>query len=146
MGLATTIDVITVGRFVVGTGVGIASSVVPIFLAEIAPTAVRGRVVTASQLAITFGQFSSYFVCLAVKPSWRLMLGLAVAPAALQFLGMLWLPESPRWLMKHGREDMAEEVMAQFINRETDEGRDEIAKEMLQMRERLAKEGNLSIR
>ena len=74
------------------------------------------------------------------------MLGLAAVPAVLQFIGVLLLPESPRWLMKHGREDMAEEVMAQFINRETDEGRDEIAKEMLQMRERLAKEGNLSIR
>ena len=55
MGLAKTIEVIAVGRFIVGLGVGIASSVVPIFLAEIAPTAARGRVVTTSQLSITLG-------------------------------------------------------------------------------------------
>ncbi|KAI3697043.1 hypothetical protein L6452_29759 [Arctium lappa] len=101
--------VIIFGRLLVGLGVGIASVTAPMYIAEAAPSEIRGGLVSTNVLMITSGQFLSYLVNLAfteVRGTWRWMLGVAAVPAIIQFFLMLFLPESPRWLyMKRSRSD-----------------------------------------
>lgn len=96
--------VLIFGRLLVGLGVGIASVTAPMYIAEAAPSEIRGGLVSTNVLMITGGQFLSYLVNLAfteVRGTWRWMLGIAAVPAILQFSLMLFLPESPRWLSKN---------------------------------------------
>jgi sugar porter (SP) family MFS transporter len=100
--------VLVVGRLVVGAGVGVAAVAAPLYAAELAPTSLRGRFVSAYQLAITAGIFLAYLVdgWLSQADEWRLMLGAAMVPGVLLFGVTLIAPESPRWLLKmHRRED-----------------------------------------
>lgn len=102
----------SVGRFIVGAGIGLASMIVPMFIAEMAPSRYRGSLVTTNNLFIAGGQAVASIVAgglgyIEGDLSWRLMLGLAAVPAILQFIGFLTVPESPRWLMQVGREDEA---------------------------------------
>lgn len=85
MALASTIPILMAGRVIVGLGIGIASMILPIYLSEVAPIAIRGKVVSSFVLAVTFGQLISSLVALALAPSrnWRLMLGLAAIPSAI---------------------------------------------------------------
>ncbi len=116
--LAWTLDVLIFGRMVVGLAIGIASMLTPLYLAEISPPEQRGAVVTINQLFITIGAFLSYVLdyamtFLAHGPGagsgivWRAMLGLAAVPGAMLLVGMMLLPESPRWLLSCGRSDQA---------------------------------------
>ncbi|KVI08285.1 hypothetical protein Ccrd_013349 [Cynara cardunculus var. scolymus] len=89
--------VLLFGRFLVGLGVGVASVTAPMYIAEVAPSEIRGGLVSTNVLMITSGQFLSYLV----RGTWRWMLGIAAVPAILQFSLMLLLPESPRWLYKN---------------------------------------------
>ncbi|KAJ0703127.1 putative major facilitator, sugar transporter, major facilitator superfamily [Helianthus annuus] len=96
--------VLIFGRLLVGLGVGIASVTAPMYIAEAAPSEIRGGLVSTNVLMITGGQFLSYLVNLGftqVRGTWRWMLGIAAVPAILQFALMLFLPESPRWLYKN---------------------------------------------
>ncbi|KAK9062489.1 hypothetical protein SSX86_019676 [Deinandra increscens subsp. villosa] len=96
--------VLIFGRLLVGLGVGIASVTAPMYIAEAAPSEIRGGLVSTNVLMITGGQFLSYLVNLCftqVRGTWRWMLGIAAVPAILQFSLMLLLPESPRWLYKN---------------------------------------------
>ncbi|KAI3706274.1 hypothetical protein L6452_23893 [Arctium lappa] len=93
--------VLIFGRLLVGLGVGVASVTAPMYIAEAAPSEIRGGLVSTNVLMITGGQFLSYLVNLAfteVPGTWRWMLGVAAVPAIVQFLLMLLMPESPRWL------------------------------------------------
>ncbi|GJU97518.1 inositol transporter 1 [Tanacetum coccineum] len=93
--------VLILGRLLVGLGVGVASVTAPMYIAEAAPSEIRGGLVSTNVLMITAGQFLSYLVNLAfteVPGTWRWMLGVAAVPAIVQFFLMLLLPESPRWL------------------------------------------------
>lgn len=90
----------------VGLGVGLASSVLPIFLAEVSPTKYRGRIVASLVVLITGGQVLSYVVdavFYTVPSGWRWMFGSGAIPAILQLCLSFSLPESPRWLIQHGR-------------------------------------------
>jgi SP family galactose:H+ symporter-like MFS transporter len=102
------------GRIVVGLGIGLASGTVPVYISEISPAKDRGWQVSLFQLAITVGILLAYLVdyLFAAIQGWRWMLGLAVVPAAIFGLGMYFLPESPRWLVKQGRRSEAKEVLA----------------------------------
>ncbi|KAM4747176.1 proton myo-inositol cotransporter [Rhinophrynus dorsalis] len=106
------------GRVVVGLGIGIASMTVPVYIAEAAPPHLRGRLVTINTLFITGGQFFAAVVDGAFsylhRDGWRYMLGLSAIPAVLQFLGFLFLPESPRWLIQKGRTQKARRVLSQI--------------------------------
>ena len=101
MAFAPAVAWLIVGRFIVGAGIGLSGAIVPVFIAECAPAEIRGRLATFPQMFVSFGIFTSYLVDFAVslseESSWRLMLGVSVAPAVLQFVLLLWLPESPRW-------------------------------------------------
>ena len=107
-------------RVIIGLAVGSASMVVPLYIGEVVPPRVRGAMVSFNQLAITSGILASYLVDygLASSQNWRLMFGLAAIPAVLMFTGMLFQRESPHWLVAHGREDEAREV----LRRVRDEG------------------------
>lgn len=98
------------GRFVVGLGVGMASFSMPIYVSEASPAESRGFLVTCINVAITFGQFFSSIVAGTLSDTsggWRYMLGFAGLPALIQFIGFLYLPESPRWLIENKKIDLA---------------------------------------
>jgi sugar porter (SP) family MFS transporter len=110
---AGSIQILILGRVVVGMGIGLASSVVPLYISEISPAKARGWQVSLFQLAITVGILAAYVADYAFTPSaaWRWMLGLAVIPGALLGAGMLCLPETPRFLARHGHFDLARTVL-----------------------------------
>ena len=97
--------ILVAGRLVVGAGVGVAAVAAPLYAAELAPAAVRGRFVSCYQLAITIGIFLAYLVDGWLSPSgaWRVMLGASAVPGLLLFAVALAAPKSPRWLMMMGR-------------------------------------------
>jgi len=111
MALAESIEQLIGGRVVVGLAIGIASMVVPVYLSEIAPVAVRGRVVAVFVVVITAGQLVSSVISLLLGRNWRLMLGLAAIPSFIQGIWMLFMPESQRWLAKNERNNECLEVL-----------------------------------
>lgn len=110
---AGSIQILILGRVMVGIGIGLASSVVPLYIAEISPASARGWQVSLFQLAITIGILVAYLADYVFTPSsgWRWMLGLAVVPGVLLGAGMLFLPETPRFLARHGHFDLARTVL-----------------------------------
>ena len=107
-------------RFAAGIGVGMASILSPLYIAEISPAAVRGRNVAINQLTIVIGilvtNLVNYTLADGGPEVWRLMFGLGAVPSVLFLLGVLWLPESPRWLVKAGRHQQAEGVLSKIGN------------------------------
>jgi sugar porter (SP) family MFS transporter len=110
---APTVAVLIVARFIIGLAVGSAALVVPLYLSEIAPTEVRGRIASLNQLMIVSGILAAFIVnaILASSQNWRLMLGLAAAPSVVLLVGMLFMPETPRYLVHAGEEDTAHDVL-----------------------------------
>ncbi|MER7722617.1 sugar porter family MFS transporter [Streptomyces sp. NPDC096323] len=107
--------VLMVGRIILGLSVGAASATVPVYLSEISPTKVRGRLLTMNQLMITVGILVAYLVNLlfASSEAWRAMFAVGVIPAVLMVAATLWfLPESPQWLIAHGQQDVARRAIA----------------------------------
>ncbi len=114
MGLAPSFFALVLGRATVGLGIGIASVIAPIYLAEIAPKELRGSLTMMNTLLITVGQVLSGVVngFLADVPGgWRWMFGLSAVPAVLELFGCFLLPESPRFLVQWGRRKEAEGVL-----------------------------------
>ncbi len=103
-------------RFVGGLGIGSASILAPLYIAEISPARIRGALVSVNQLAIVTGILLAYFVNWAfagIGPSnWRWMYGAGTVPAVAFFALLFGVPESPRWLVKRGRETEAERILA----------------------------------
>lgn len=117
--VATNEIILTLARVFLGTAVGTASSLVPAYMSEIAPANVRGKLSGMNQLMIVTGMLLSYIVAFIFEPipnSWRLMLGSAGVFAIVLFIGMLKLPESPRYLIKNGMVDKAREVLSCLRN------------------------------
>lgn len=106
---------VLVGRMVAGIGVGILSMVVPVYNAELAPKNLRGRLVSLNQLFITAGIMVSFLVSLATKDNdlfgWRIALGIQCVLAVILVIGMIFLPETPRWLVKKGKAQKAYSVL-----------------------------------
>src|ERR1700723_687154 len=113
---ATSPTILIVGRIIVGFGIGLSSSAVPVYISEVAPADARGWTVSLFQLAITLGILLAYLVDYAFAriQGWRWMFGLAVVPAGIFALGMLFLPESPRWLVKRGRVNAARAILSRI--------------------------------
>ena len=111
------LPVLLTARTVIGVAIGVASMLTPLYLSEIAPKERRGLVVSLNQFCITFGILLSYIVdfCLTgVEGDWRWMLGAGAVPGLILFLGMLALPESPRWLAGRGRLDEARHALTRM--------------------------------
>lgn len=108
MGLVKSVDQLIFWRIIAGFSVGGASILSPLYIAEISPREVRGKMVSINQLAIVIGillaYFSNYFLS-HLELNWRLMFISGCLPASLFVLGALFLPESPKWLIHKGREE-----------------------------------------
>ncbi|WP_200416807.1 MFS transporter, partial [Virgibacillus salexigens] len=93
-------EALVVGRLIIGLAVGGSTAIVPVYLSEMAPTESRGSLSSLNQLMITIGILSSYLVnyAFAEIEGWRWMVGLAVVPSLILMIGVLFMPEGPRWL------------------------------------------------
>lgn len=130
--VAPSFSILIISRILGGMAVGIASNVVPMYLSEISPAYIRGRLVTCYQLAVTVGilcaylcnaglleisevfkgQISySFFTFVLVEQVWRSMFGIEMIPALLFFLGLFSVPNSPRWLLQRGKEKEAQSIL-----------------------------------
>lgn len=142
-------------RLVGGLGIGIASMLSPLYISEVSPAKIRGRMVALYQLAICLGIVAAYFanawlMKLSVSPGlfsdggvfhkvfvtevWRSMFGASAIPAIFFFLAMFFVPESPRWFAAKGNNDKAEAILAK-IN-----GSQVAREELSSIKETLAKE------
>ncbi|WP_207510381.1 sugar porter family MFS transporter [Longitalea luteola] len=151
---------IIAARLIGGIGIGLASNVVPLYISEIAPARIRGRLVTYYQLAVTLGILVAYLTnaallnyalvhtndtgsfmhALFVSEVWRGMFGMGIIPAVLFVSGLFMVPESPRWLMQHHREQEATTILNR-INHNAME-----AQASLQQGRLLQKQKNISYR
>ncbi|RCH81887.1 myo-inositol transporter [Rhizopus azygosporus] len=114
MALARSFPVLLIGRIVVGLGVGIASMIVPVYVSELSPKSIRGRLNTLNTLVVTFGQVIAYVMNIAfsrVPDGWRYMFGIAGIPALFQLIIMPFLPESPRRSVAIGKMDDARKAI-----------------------------------
>ena len=107
---APSFEVMVVGRVILGLAVGGASTVVPVFLAELAPYEIRGSLAGRNEVMIVVGQLSAFVINAIIgsvwgehEGVWRIMLVVAALPALALMFGMLRVPESPRWLISKGR-------------------------------------------
>lgn len=134
--LLPTLPGIIAARVMGGIGIGLASNVVPLYISEIAPARIRGRLVTYYQFAVTLGILVAYLTNSAllqyamahandttgvlhtvmVTEVWRGMFGIGVLPAVLFALGLLMVPESPRWLIQQQRELEATAILNRINN------------------------------
>jgi len=105
-------------RFCAGIGVGMASVLSPMYISEISPAHIRGRMVAINQLTIVIGILFTNLVNYGLRnvgeDAWRWMFGLGFIPSVLFFIGALRLPESPRWLIKKGRTDQAKTILGKI--------------------------------
>jgi sugar porter (SP) family MFS transporter len=111
-------DLFIASRFVAGIGVGMASMLSPLYIGEIAPAPYRGRMVAINQLTIVLGILITNVVNYSLRnggdDAWRWMFGLGAIPSSLFFIGVLWLPESPRWLSKMNKLEKAKIILARI--------------------------------
>ncbi|MFA6349714.1 MAG: sugar porter family MFS transporter [Candidatus Omnitrophota bacterium] len=126
------IPVMIACRFVIGLAIGVASYVAPLYISEISPANVRGALVSLNQLMITCGIVVSYLVDYMIaegQNEWRWMFGFGAIPAMILLIGMIYLPETPRWLVKQGLIDKARKVLGRIGNgRNADQEISEISK------------------
>ena len=135
--LAPSVWVLIAARVIIGFGVGSAALVVPLYLAEIAPAEVRGAITSLNQLMIVCGILAAFIVnaILASSGNWRLMLGLAAVPSLALLIGMLFMPETPRYLVHVGEEETAADVLEDLPGDERPQERIEEIREIDQAEE-----------
>jgi MFS family permease len=128
--LAGNFDVFVAWRILGGAAIGIASNLSPMYIAEVAPAAMRGRLVSLNQLTIVIGillaQVINWLIARPVpagataqeilqswngQVGWRWMFGVTAVPSFLFLFGMLFAPESPRWLARQGRQEAARRIL-----------------------------------
>lgn len=131
-----------VARMVGGLAIGLASTLSPLYIAEISPARIRGLLVSVNQLAIVTGILLSYSVNYGLTgagpANWRWMFASAAVPSAFFLLTLLSVPESPRWLVQMGRETEAEHILSRI------KGRDAARVEILAIHSAVAEEsGNV---
>ncbi len=116
--LAGDFTLFILARILGGMAVGTASMVSPLYIAEISPSNIRGRLVALNQLTIVVGIllafFSNYLLVDTGVHNWRWMFGAEAIPATAFFLALFLVPESPRWLVREGEEDAAGAVLARI--------------------------------
>lgn len=120
--------VLVIWRMLAGVGIGLTSLITPLYIAEMAPADVRGKLVSVNQLAITIGIFIVYFINAAiasgsgnawnVSTGWRWMMGIGVIPSALFLIALIPAGESPRWLAQHGKKGEALKVLKKVESNE----------------------------
>ncbi|XP_065023214.1 probable polyol transporter 6 [Musa acuminata AAA Group] len=121
MGLGLDYAMLFSGRCIAGVGVGYALMVAPVYSAEIASPSTRGFITSLPEICISFGILLGYVsnYSLSKMPlmyGWRLMLGIAAVPSVVLAIAILAMPESPRWLVMHGRIKDAKDVLVRVSN------------------------------
>jgi len=151
--LAPTFLLLVIARMIGGLGVGASLIIAPMYIAEIAPPSMRGQMVSFNQLNIVLGisvAFFTNYLILQFADSeaawalslgfdgneWRWMLGLETLPAALYFVGLFFVPRSPRWLLMHGRKEEALPIMQMAV------GNVAAMQELSEIQKSMAKEVN----
>lgn len=134
---ANSYGILVMWRILAGIGVGLTSLITPLYIAEMAPSNVRGRLVSLNQLAITIGIFVVYFInaeiakgstqAWNVSYAWRWMMAVGLVPSVLFLLALIPVGESPRWLIQHGQKEKALKVMTK-VEGETSLAQKEIDK------------------
>lgn len=112
--LASSVNAILFGRLCIGIAIGIGSYTAPLYIAEVAPQKWRGGLVSLNQLAIAIGIMCSYlinYLFTHIDGSWRVMFAFGLIPAILLAIGMIFLPESPRWLAQQKRFNEAKNTL-----------------------------------
>jgi len=114
--LASTLAPLYIGRLIAGLAIGLLSMAVPLYLSELSPKELRGRLVSMQQLAITVGILISFcinYACSYIENnnSWRIPFGMQVAISLLMVIGMFFLPASPRWLLSRNHEEQARQSL-----------------------------------
>jgi sugar porter (SP) family MFS transporter len=136
--VAGEVSTLLFARFLIGVAIGVASMLTPLYLAEISPAQERGAIVSLNQLCITIGILVSYLVGYAfaeVMGGWRWMVALGAVPGIVLAIGMMILPESPRWLAGHGRIIDAKRVLQELRG-------GDITEELSALRTDIAAEGH----
>ena len=116
---ATQVIAILMGRLFIGLAIGMGSYTAPLYIAEVSPSELRGALVSLNQLAITIGILCSYLINFAftsIEGSWRIMFAIGIIPAMLLCIGMFFLPESPRWLIKQNLMNQAIKTLERLRN------------------------------
>ncbi|KAL8058258.1 hypothetical protein ABFX02_03G006800 [Erythranthe guttata] len=136
--------VLLLARLLDGFGIGLAVTLVPLYISETAPSEIRGLLNTLPQFTGSGGMFLAYCMVfsmsLSASPSWRLMLGVLSIPSLLYFaLTVFYLPESPRWLVSKGKMLEAKRVLQKL------RGREDVSGEMALLVEGLAVGGETSL-
>jgi sugar porter (SP) family MFS transporter len=141
-GFARNATDLVLARLVGGLGIGIASLISPLYIAEISPPRIRGMLVALQQLAIVLGILGAFFsnsmvlhLDLAEPAKWRWMFAVGAFPALLFLVLIFPVPESPRWLTKQGMADRARAVLTRVV------GATEADAEMAQITNAIAHEG-----
>ncbi len=135
--LAPSFTIFVLWRMLGGVAIGLASNLSPMYIAEVAPAQMRGRLVSINQLTIVIGVLLAQFVnwwivrdlprglseeAMAhswyVLRGWRWMFGITAVPSLLFFFGMFVVPESPRWLAKNGKQGPAQDVLARIVGKD----------------------------
>jgi sugar porter (SP) family MFS transporter len=113
-GIAPSIAVLDISRFLLGVSIGISTVVAPVFIAESAPARIRGGLIVGYQVATVVGIMVAYFVAwsLAGGEHWRWMLAISAIPAGLVLFALWRLPDTPRWYVMQGRMDEARRTLA----------------------------------
>ena len=133
IGLSDSFTVFVIWRILGGVAIGLASNLSPMYIAEIAPAAMRGRLVATNQITIVIGilaaQVINYAIAEHIPPGmseemlagswncqvgWRWMFAATAVPSMIFLLSMFFVPESPRWLVKNGREEEARGIVAKI--------------------------------
>lgn len=115
--------ILLLGRLLDGFGIGLAVTIIPVYISETAPPEIRGSLNTLPQFTGSAGMFFSYCMVFGMSlmesPSWRLMLGVLFFPSLIYLaLTIFFLPESPRWLVSKGRMLEAKQVLQRLRGRE----------------------------
>eukprot|EP01147_Barroeca_monosierra_P001071 gene1071-4302_t len=112
---AVNLELLLIGRIIVGFAVSLSATSEIIFISEIAPPTKRGMLVSVNEMGITIGIFVSYlmnYAFIETRQGWRYMFGLSIIPAIVQGIGMIFLPKSPRWLLIKNRQSLARKNLA----------------------------------
>lgn len=116
--LAFNINLLILGRLIIGFAIGTSSYTTPLFISEMAPAKHRGSMVLLNAITITGGEAIAFLVDYFLAPyqAWRWMFAIGIIPAILLLLGMLFLPETPRWMVLKGSLNKAKEILSKIRN------------------------------
>lgn len=123
--IANHINIVILGRIIIGYSIGISSMVTPLYLSEISPTKVRGSIIFLFQLAVTIGLLSAFGLNIVLYQhftnyytNWRYMFRISAIPSLLLFFGMFYMPNSPRYLLFQGKVKEAKNLMQNLLGKQ----------------------------